>query len=306
MADATIAIVATVRDPGPSFRTWIAHHLNEVDRLYIALDRPGTGDEQLIPADSRITLLAGAQESSLSGQSGVMQRQFANVFRAVERCREDGMSWLLHIDADELAWSPRGTIKAHFEGVDSDVSQVTFVNHEVVNQPCASEDYFRELHLFKRNGFEFPPDHWIHARRHGFFHLYGNGKSAVRVDRHDRPVSVHAFQVTGGRTHVEWTACILHYPCATYNEWLKKHAFLGDFLPYWWDNPQSPIDFPFLIDSRDAYVQSLKTGNWDIARTFYDKSLFTEWQVANLLQTGAVFRADPLERIAARVPALDD
>jgi hypothetical protein len=87
VADPIVAVVATVRDPGLSFRTWIAYHLNEVDRLYIVLDKPGTGDEQLIPDDPRVTVLAGAQESSLSGQSGVMQRQFANVARAVELCR---------------------------------------------------------------------------------------------------------------------------------------------------------------------------------------------------------------------------
>jgi hypothetical protein len=156
------------------------------------------------------------------------------------------------------------------------------------------------LHLFKRNGFEFPKDHWMHARKHGFFHLYGNGKSAVRVEKFHRPASVHAFEVTEGRTHVEWTTCVLHYPCATYSEWHKKHAFLGDFLPYWWDNPQIPIEFPFLVNSRDAYLQSLKTGNWEIAKDFYRSSLFTEQEVADLLQIGAAFRADPLERIAAK------
>jgi hypothetical protein len=295
VAEATIGVVATVRNPGPSFRTWIAHHLRHVDRLYIFLDKPGTGDEQWIPDDARVVALAGAQESSLTGQSGVMQRQAANVGRAIERCRRDGIEWLLHIDADELLWPPHLTVKSFLRDLDDDVSQVTFVNHEVVNQECADEDYFRALHLFKRNGYEFPPNHWIHSRKLGFFHLYGNGKSAVRVDKGEGLESVHAFRVTGGRTHVEWTVCVLHYPCATYNEWLKKHAYLGDFLPFWWDNPQAPIEFRFLIDSRDAYLAALKSGNWDIAKAFYRTSLFSDQEVSNLLQIGAAFRADPLQ-----------
>src|SRR5689334_5230295 len=102
MPHSTVAIVATVRNPGPSFTTWISYHLQQVDRLYICLDKPGTGDEQWIPSDSRIAVLAGSQESVLSGPSGVMQRQSANVSLALRLCRFEDITWLLHIDADEL------------------------------------------------------------------------------------------------------------------------------------------------------------------------------------------------------------
>ena len=298
MQEPKLAIVATVRNPGPSFRTWIAYHLHQVDHLYIFLDKPGTGDEQLIPSNPRVTALAGAQLSSMTGPNGVMQRQSANVGRAADLCLKDGITWLLHIDADELIWSAQTSIKSYFAGVEPDVSQVSFVNHEALNQFCAEEDYFREMHLFKRNSHEFPPDHWIHARRHGFFALYGNGKSAARVDKAIGVDGVHLFRVSAGRTRYESGTCILHYPCATYAEWLKKHSYLGNFLPYWWDNPQTPIEFPFLLDSRDAYLESVRTDNWEIAKDFYTKSLFTEDEMANLLELGAVFRADPLERIA--------
>jgi hypothetical protein len=299
MQEPKLAIVATVRNPGSSFRTWIAYHLHQVDRVFIFLDKPGTGDEQLIPSNPRVTVLAGAQpSSSMTGQNGVMQRQTANVGRAVDLCLKDGITWLLHIDADELIWSAQTRIKSYFASVEPDVSQVSFVNHEALNQFCAEEDYFREMRLFKRNGHEFPPDLWIHARRHGFFTLYGNGKSAARVDKAIGVDGVHLFRVSAGRTRYESGTCILHYPCATYAEWLKKPSFLGDLLPYWWDNPQTPIEFPFLLDSRDAYLESVRTGNWEIAKGFYMKSLFTDGEVANLLELGAVFRADPLERIA--------
>ena len=74
MAGPIIAVVATVRDPGPSFKTWIAYHLNEVDRLYIVLDKPGTGDEQLIPADPRVTVLAGQYSNGDTWQPPVTPR----------------------------------------------------------------------------------------------------------------------------------------------------------------------------------------------------------------------------------------
>jgi hypothetical protein len=295
--DASVAIVTTVRNPGPSFKTWIAYHLSQVDRLYIFLDKPGTGDEQLIPSNPRVVALAGTQVSSMSGPNGVMQRQSANVGRAVELCLEDGIAWLLHIDADELIWSAQTGIKSYFAGVEPDVSQVSFVNHEAVNQFCAGEDYFRELRLFKRNNYPFPEDHWIRSRRHGFFNLYANGKSAARVDKAIGTDGVHLFHVSAGRTENESGACILHYPCATYAEWLKKHSQLGSFLPYWWDDPQRPITLPFLLDSRDAYLASMETGNWEIAKEFYESSWFTEEEVANLLEIGAAFRANPLEAL---------
>ena len=208
----TLAIVATVRNPGPSFKTWIAYHLHQADHLYIFLDKPGTGDEQLIPANPRVTGLAGDQLSWMTGQNGVMQRQSANVWRALGLCRKEGFTWLLHIDADELIWSPQASIKAYFNRVDDDVSQVSFVNHEVVNQFEAADDYFREMHLFKRNSYEFPADHWIHGRRHKFFSSYGNGKSAVRVEKHNAADGVHRFHVTAGRTQYERNAGVLHYP----------------------------------------------------------------------------------------------
>jgi hypothetical protein len=186
----TLAIVATVRNPGPSFKTWIAYHLHQADHPYIFLDKPGTGDEQLNPANPRVTGLAGEQLSWMTGQKVVMQRQSANVWRALGLCRKEGFTWLLHIDADELIWSPQASIRSYFPGVAAEVSQVSFVNHEVVNQFDAADDYF--------------------------------------------------------------SACVLRYPCVSYSEWLKKHSYLGDVLPYWRANPQVPIEFPFLLDSRDA------------------------------------------------------
>lgn len=297
MAGATVAIVATVRDPGPTFRTWIAYHLQVVDRLYIFLDKPGTGDEQLIPDHPRVVAVAGEQRSALSGPNGVMQRQAANASRALALCARDGIDWLLHIDADELIWAPEKSFKAFLADLDPEVSLAVFANHELVNRFEDAGDFFREMHLFKRNGHEFPQGHWMHARKYEFFRLYQNGKAAVRVAMHNQPDGVHLFNVKGGRMHVETGASVLHYPVATYRDWLKKHEQLGDFLPYWWDNPATPMDLPYLVDSRDAYLESVRKGDPGIAERWYRTTLFTEEEVRELIDAGAVFRADPLQGV---------
>lgn len=285
----SVAIVTTVRDPGPSFATWVAYHRRLADRLYIFLDEPANGDRALIPALTGVSVFDGEQASTMSGGNGVMQRQCANADRALALCREDGIDWLLHIDGDELIWSPDLAFGDYLGGLDAGIGSVSFVNHEVV--PVAEVgDCFHELHLFKRNGHDGAPG----PQPYPFFRFYGNGKSAARVAACGRSDGVHLFAIERGALHLERRVCVLHYACPGYRDWLKKYAQLGDFLAYWWDDPRYPITFRFHLDSRDAYLAARRSGDWDGAAAFYRGTLYDEATLAAMLAGGALFEARPL------------
>ena len=292
MKHPSIAIVTTVRDPGSSFRTWITYHRQIADKLYIFLDEPGPRDAALIPDAPGVNYLAGTQQSTMSGGNGVMERQIANVERAHPLCVADNIDWLVHIDGDELLWSPDGNVADFFAALSPEVATVSFVNHEVINTERTA-DNFKDLRFFKRNGGEDKFRQYLSYRKYSFFLFYGNGKSAVRISNYKRPNGVHIFEVDDGITLFEKKVCVLHYACPTYQQWLTKYRQLDEFQPYWWDDVQNPIPFQFHLDSRDVYLESKKTGNWQTTRDFYRSNIFSDAEVERMVELGIVFEADP-------------
>jgi len=71
------------------------------------------------------------------------------------------------------------------------------------------------------------------------FTAYNNGKSAVRLNRHwapPLPYGVHGFLDDNMRFMEEYEQVndnsgpvVLHYPNASFSQWLKKYKMLGDF-----------------------------------------------------------------------------
>ena len=67
----------------------------------------------------------------------VQARQCAAIQDGIERARADGIDWLLHVDIDELWYSPLESVQrdgaaAFFAAVHPSVSQLCFLNHEAV------------------------------------------------------------------------------------------------------------------------------------------------------------------------------
>ncbi len=285
MTPPTIAIVCTVRNPSPSFTTWIHHHSQLVDRLYICLDGPTEVASTPIKTDPAISIFIGAHKSEFSGPSGVMQRQCKNVMHALTQCVDDGIDWLIHIDSDELIYSPEQSLKSYFSQIDLAISCVRFINHEVVNTYTA-EDPFKELKVFKKNQLFVMAEEESQVMEYPFFFGYMNGKSAVRVEQCIGPSGVHAFEVRNGEVVLEQEICILHYLSATYNDWLKKCAELGEFNSFWFDDLQQPMYKSFLVASRDIYLHARQSGNWIAASDFYSQFLIAEPEIKNLLEKG--------------------
>lgn len=291
MTPSTLAIVCTVRDPSPSFLTWIEHHRQLVDRLYIYLDSPSEAAVTAIPTGPAICTFAGTACSHFSGPSGVMQRQCQNVLDALMQCANDGIDWLIHIDSDEMIFSPTSNLKSYFSRVDPAVSCIRFINHEVVSA-YAAENPFKELNVFKKNQFFNTVLGVSGGEEKVYFLGYTIGKSAVRVNQCVGPSGPHDFEVSGGQTIREEEICILHYLSATYKEWLKKFSELGDFQPFWFDDAQRPMHRSFLVESRNIFLESLRLGDWNRARDFYLSHLLSASDIKRLLEKGDLLFVD--------------
>lgn len=226
-----------------------------------------------------------------------MQRQCDNVRHVLTQCSKDGIDWLIHLDSDELIFSPQQDLKNYFSHLDQSVSSVLFVNHEVVSV-YAAEDPFRELNIFKRNRrFDRSPDMSL-VEGPSYFQGYTIGKSAVRVEKCLGPSGVHEFETSDGAMVRENEVCVLHYLSATYKDWVKKYSELGNFQAYWFDDMKSPMHQSFLVQSRDIYISAMQAGNWSLAREFYANNLMSATMKEQLLQSGDLLFFDPFSQIS--------
>lgn len=295
MGNVVVGIVTTVRDPGPEFTTWLSYHSAIVDYLLIFMDDPENKYYEELPNLPNVEFLRGNCYSTMSGGNGVMQRQCANVETAISRCREQGITWLLHIDSDELVWSRSADLKVYFRNVRPEISNVSFVNHEVV-PTFSSDNFFKKLRLFKRNIYEDCDLYNLPDGRTSSFRFYSNGKSAIRVVNYAGTDGVHFFKANAGRRHHETDVCILHYACATYTEWERKYAQLGMFQSFWWDEERFPINFSFHLASRDAYHVARENDDWDSAKLFFKRALLPVDVIPDLLGRKLLIEVPPFFR----------
>jgi hypothetical protein len=219
-----------------------------------------------------------------------------------------GIDWLLHIDSDELFHISEGSVRDHFADLyRDDVWQMTYLNHEGVPEEAAAaeekekeeeeeggvsagnddgaevpstHDYFANITLFRRHHLDVPMSrgaqegmqYWESRTTHGQYMLcYDNGKSAVRVVKGARPLSVHSWILPDPKEMPSKTAlvdpraldlsrvrrcndpCILHFVVCGL-PWLKaKYEMLGAFEDAWFGG-KLPIAPSFHLDARDAFL----------------------------------------------------
>lgn len=272
----TSAIVTTVRNPEASFAWWLEYHLHWVDRIFVFLDFSEPTDRP-IPLHPRIEVHPGSPYHRFKGGNGTIERQCQNAKVALQRCKEEAIDWLIHIDSDELLYSNSGTLQQYLDVVPDNITQVSFWNHEAVALPGQIKNPFTECKVFKHNG-----------KGKDFFVAYGNGKCMARVDTIGNISGVHNFTIAHGETKAERDICILHYPSVDFDRWYAKFKTLGDFPDFWWNNRSNPV-FPFMRNSRDAVKQGENA-----ARQYWQSELLGEKTIEIGIADGRFFRLDRL------------
>ena len=204
-----------------SFLRWHLQHL-DFAHVFLFFDDP-EHDPSLAVAEAwpstRVTAVKRdgalrarqAEECTLWSELGefyedeVQARQSLNAELAVGMARARGVTWLLHIDIDELFFTSAPSIAPHFQRLESSgVSQMTYTNHEAIPERSTIGDYFRGATLFRRHHFEVPMalkardamQWWERRTNHGQYMLcYDNGKSAARVVDGLVPRNVHTWRL---------------------------------------------------------------------------------------------------------------
>ncbi|MDB5440384.1 MAG: hypothetical protein JWM33_2811 [Caulobacteraceae bacterium] len=325
------ALVTTLRNVGPSLDSFVAYHLGiGFSRLYLFFDDPGDPDLARVAGNNRVTAIrndAKLQEvwktlPSWADQgefikTEVMARQVLNAAYAMKLARAAGHNWLLHIDADELFYSPGESAAQHFARLDDfDADTILYDNLEAMTESDEVADPFREVTLFKT------PIKTLEDRgqmthlaaltmdvpqlQERFFTFYINGKSSVRLSSLNmEPAGVHVFgsrtaTCYGGRTQHHF---ILHYACCGFENFWMKYKTLGHFSDVWWNYQEIAKSIgSFHLRSRDL----VNMDNRDQAMALYrSRQVMTDpVKINRLLATGLMQRiTGPAELLAGRKPA---
>jgi hypothetical protein len=285
------AIVTTLRNAGAVIDSFVAYHLAVgFGRIFLFFDDPRDPDLPRMAANPSITAIAhdaalrdawstlplyAAQAPFIDTE--VMARQSLNAALAMQMGRDCGFEWLLHIDADELFYSPDETVPAHFARLRSQPFEtLAYLNYEAVPERDDIGDFFREADLFKLPPSRVPTGPAVaqlvsatpqlHPQ---YFHYYTNGKSAARLSVQGlQPFGVHRWKFLDRAAVIDHNPqhFILHYACCGFETFWTKYTALGRFADKWWQkNDIARAIGRFHLDARDV----VSSGDREAARAFY-------------------------------------
>jgi len=275
----SIAITTTVLHPDPTLPIWLDYHLRRADVILIFMDDPGERPifERLIQGRT-VVLFDGSDEAHhMTPESGIIYRQDANNARAIEFARSHNITWLMHIDPDELFYE---------EGdqsweTDSNLGHIRFTNHEAIFLPYEAVNFFTNCSVFRSDN------------QSETMLAYYFGKSAVRIAGDVASCGPHMFKGFEGEDRYVRRPMILHYPTPTFDRWVAKYTHYGNFSGNWYDDPNSPLGFPFMLGSRNHILAALASGNWDAARAYFNSHIPDPSTIERRVQTGDLLRICP-------------
>jgi hypothetical protein len=288
-----------LRQVGPVLDSFVSYHLAiGFDHLFLFFDDPrdpdlvrvhGHRSVTAIPCDTSLrkawARLPRYPDHAPFIDTDVMTRQILNVVIAMRLARQQGYSWLLHIDADELFYSPRRSAAEHFAWLETlPFETVRYFNYEAANEREHITDCFREVELFKvppNLNRGVPAEAVALLRRTPqlhpqFFNFYGIGKSAVRLSVDDiYPSSVHEFTCTNRQCAALESAdtFVLHYACCGFEMFWTKYLVLGRFPDQWGGmHDIKTLIGPFHLEARDVVAK----GDREAARAFYRRRMILD------------------------------
>ena len=85
---------------------------------------------------------------------------------------------------------------------------------------------------------------------------------------------------------------ILHYPTTSFESWVAKYTYYGDFPDYWEDD-LTENKLTFMLESRDIVQKALATGDWKAAREYYNSLIPDPETRKQLLESGVLRQYQP-------------
>ncbi len=310
-----IAVVTSLLNAEDVLETFIEYHKRiGVDHIFLFFDDP---NDQCFNRVSNLTSVTSFQngmqlrkrwESTKAFdqfhpfiQREVMARQILNMEVAVQECLEKGIDWILHIDIDELFYSPSKTVHEHFEEMTKlGFENIQYLNHEAIPETLEIKNYFSEVTLFKRN-LETIKNHTARIKDNRltdtgdkYFLFYTNGKSAAKISKDLFPKGIREFHTTGD-IKIVTDPCILHYPCCGISHFRRKYKTLKDFGDKWFGKDEIQELIPMHIASRNIIKD-----NDDVGIEKFYKEHFIDKPLSHLddfLEKNIYFRINPNQTV---------
>ena len=250
-----IAISTTIKRPTATLQTWLNYSLRRFDLIIMFMDDPKERPafERFI-GDRPVVLLNGSTEwNHFTIPSRIMLRQHDNNEAALSYALAHNITWLMHLDSDELFYEDG---EWDWDALEN-VGLVHFANLEALPLSRRTANFFMESRLFKTINSSLE------------FLAYGNGKSAVRVTPGVRPLGPHSWDGFEGESLEVNQPIILHYPYPSFDSWFGKFKSLGRFSDFWFDDPENPNEMKFMLKSRDVVLAAMASGDTTAAREFF-------------------------------------
>jgi hypothetical protein len=313
-----VGIVTTLIDAENVIKSFVNYHLKTgFDRIYLFFDNPNDPTKSLVEGNRKVSVIpcnvqlkeqwkhtnAYKNYGHLNSfiQVEPMARQILNMDVACKLAQDDGIEWLLHIDIDELFYSPHEGVHEHFEHLASEgVFFKRYLNFEAIPEKESIQDYFKEVTLFKKNPEVYSFDERINHQHHvttNFFTHYQHGKMAAQASRiyvsgiHEfvfdkaqlgKPLNIPVGSPTD--------PTILHYPCCGFQFFWDKFMTLGNF--------NENIFGRELYGIYKSAKEVIKLNDRAEALKFYQQTImWSAEEISRLLQLNLIGRIDHPSKI---------
>lgn len=253
---ARVAIVLLSRHP-PDLTLWLKYHLGYmgVEHVFMQMEDTPEFDSMwaLVENDERqhVTLFSPSSSDRGHGRrpsddyTTLQYRQTKAMMQAKELAKERGIQWLIHIDDDELLYTPmHRSIGDVFRAMPANFDQAYIPNAEAVYPSADVKSCFAETTQINMNAYTFAS--------------YANGKAAVRIaDAAAVPAGPHQWRTSDGRElpsiHLDSEPfgaplLVLHFESCPFTRWEDKFWELGNTTL----SKVNSIPFKFYRDSIEA------------------------------------------------------
>lgn len=232
-----LAIVSTIKNPGALLSPFIEYHLSiGFDRLFLFFDDASDASIGIARRYESVTVLMNDADLERKWKAKSLYRQFEsvldvemmarqrlNVEVALDLAAQDRVNWLLHIDVDELFYSPAASAKDHFKKLEiRGVFQSLYLNCEAIPEVADITNPFVEATLFKVHPLALPNkklnqkqlsviDGSPHLMPNRFFFYHMDTKAAAMLVPGVTTSGVHkfGFEIAGPPTLRARVACRL-------------------------------------------------------------------------------------------------
>lgn len=249
---AKVGIVLLSRRPA-DIKTWLLYHLDfmGIDHIFIQVEDTPDFDPIFKSMSrrhqSQVTVWhvnAGTEQDRRPRDDYEMlqQRQMHAMQRAYDQAEQMGLNWLIHIDDDELLYTPmHRSVGDVLASMPTHYDEAYMPNFEAVYPSADVHNCFTETSVVNMNIYSFVS--------------YANGKAAVRVQYNGaKPWGPHMWRSASGQDlpaiHLDKEPfgaplMVLHYESCPFSRWEVKYWELAN------TNPEKllNIPFPFYRDS---------------------------------------------------------